>query len=178
MKKIQLGLLSMFCLSLLVVCGVAVNHWHKRFGVAQGWVPGDSPDDLYARAHHRVVTGATGNDILLATWCAGRATYYVCKVDAKGRVFTVRDVYLWAAQNNRIAQMSQPNLKRLRFILQTLPPGSQPSSQTPPHDRQLIISFNTGTRRATRIYDRGKLPRQVNALYHLTGAPLSYAPLS
>jgi hypothetical protein len=173
MKKRQRVLVLAFCLSLPVVCGVAVNHWHKRSGVAQGWVPGDSPDDLYAKAHHRVVTGATGNDILLATWCAGGATYYVCKVDAKGRVFTVRDVYLWAAQNNRIAQMSKLNLKRLRSILQTLPPSNQPSSQKPPHDRQLIISFNTGRARATQIYDRDKLPRQVKALYHLTGAPLS-----
>ena len=92
-----------------------------------------------------------------------------CGVDTEGKGYTFRAVYDWAYQNSGTIQLDDRNLQALRAVLQALPP----SSSHPPMDKLLILSYKSGDKWVTRLYDKEHLPASVQQAYEVLGASVT-----
>lgn len=87
------------------------------------------------------------------------------EVTLGGQVSNWRECYGWAVQAHGGRQIPAQDLPQLTRAIRELPA----TNSTPPLDRLLIVSFNTGTNWVTRSYDRAALPPAMWTIFTLAG---------
>jgi WD40 repeat protein len=115
--------------------------------------------------------GDTNTPLLAMDWFSGPRIDYFCQVSRTGQVSSARDVINWAIQGGHWGQLDQTNLELLIAKINTLPP---PPIISPPQERWLVVRGIRENQWFKNIYDRADVPKEVEALFQITGAYLEW----
>ena len=82
-------------------------------------------------------------------------------VNAEGEVYTVRSVFNWADQAGRWSRLTTDDFQLLLATIKELPK----STQSPPLEFIVVVSFQEDGKWQTRLYDRRKPPPELTRIY-------------
>lgn len=80
-------------------------------------------------------------------------------------VYTVRDVYDWASQNQETRKLSHPQVLSLTSVVATLPP----SAPDVDFAKGLHVSIWEKDKVVTRVYPLNKIPAEIRRIYDIGG---------
>jgi hypothetical protein len=113
--------------------------------------------------------GDTNDTLLLMEWLSCGSCIEFCRVSPSGTVGSARYVINWATQGGYRTQLDTTNLGSLTATMDMLPP---PANKTLPNERSLVIRGMLTNQWFEYTYDRADVPKEVERLYEITGAPL------
>lgn len=110
--------------------------------------------------HILVITWFDGGDLRVAK---------ICEVNARGKVFSVRNVYNWADQDKKYSTLPESRVNEIKAITGKLIETKEFVSR----EKQLIISFRKGVTWYIFTYDVNKIPDGIKKLFEILGMNIS-----
>jgi hypothetical protein len=158
-----------FSIKAISLCWVFIG-WFTLLASGQGTLSATPPMliELHERFADRFKAGDTNVPLLLMNWFA--AWNYGCSVEKSGQVRFGGSGGLsnWGSPR---ASLSETNLRSLIETINHLPP---PSDESLPYPRQIVISGIRSNQWFHGVYDRAKVPEQVEKLFEMTGVSLEW----
>jgi hypothetical protein len=135
-----------------------------------------SSDPTQIIKHHeelarRFKAGDTNVPVLATTWYGNAVEG--CSVYKSGKVLSGWSGGLSNASSPNKGPLDNTNQLLLIETINSLPP---PPKLTLSHEHQIVISGVRSNHWFRRIYDRANIPKEVEKLYEITGAPLKRLP--